>query len=271
MARAAARSRIPLVAGNWKSNRGGPEGAALAKAVVEGLGGRAPEGVEVALLPPFTAIPAVAQALEGTGIATGAQDCGAGGPGAFTGFVDAGALAAWKCVYVLCGHSERRRLAGEDDAAVRAKVGAALAAGLRPVLCVGETLEERDAGRTAEVLERQASAGVAGLSPADARRLEVAYEPVWAIGTGRNATPEQAAEGHRAVRGALARSLGREAADSVRVIYGGSVSAANAAALLSAPGVDGALVGGASLDAAGFAAIVRAAVPETSGAARGGK
>jgi triosephosphate isomerase len=252
-------------------NRGGPEGADLARAIVKELGGRAPEGVEVALLPPFPALPSVGAVLEGTGVRLGAQDCGAEGPGAFTGFVDAGALAAWKCVYVLCGHSERRRLAGEDDAAVRAKVGAALRAGLRPVLCVGETLAEREAGRTDEVIGRQAAAGVEGLGAEDARRLEVAYEPVWAIGTGRNATPEQAAEGHRTVRKALARALGKAAAESVRVLYGGSVGAANAASLLAAPGVDGALVGGASLDAAGFAAIVRAAVPETSGAARGGK
>jgi triosephosphate isomerase len=181
-------------------------------------------------------------------------------------------LAAWKCAFVLCGHSERRTLDGEDDAAVRAKVGAALRAGLRPVLCVGETLEEREAGRTAEVLARQVAAGVAGLAADRAGAgLDVAYEPVWAIGTGRNATPEQAAEGHRAVRESLSRAMGRDAAAAVRVIYGGSVNPGNAAALLAAPGVDGALVGGASLDAAGFAAIVRAAVPEISGAARGGK
>ncbi len=250
-------------------HRGGPDGAKLARSVLRSLGGRAPEGVDVALLPPLTALGAVGAALEGSGVHLGAQDCHAEEAGAFTGSVPAEMLAAWKCSLVLCGRSERRSLSGDGDAAVRAKVGAALRAGLRPLLCVGETLEEREAGRTAAVLARQVAAGVEGLGAEAA--LDVAYEPVWAIGTGRTATPEQAVEGHRLVRESLVRALGAAAAKGVRVVYGGSVNPGNAAALLSAPGVDGALVGGASLDAAGFAAIVRAAVPETSGAARGGK
>jgi len=251
--------RRPLVAGNWKMHRGGPDGADLARAVVRELGGRAPAGAEVALLPPFPAIAPVAEALRGTGLLLGAQDCSAEASGAFTGDVSAEMLAAWGCALVLCGHSERRQGRGEDDAAVRAKVGAALRAGLLPVLCVGETLAERDAGRTAAVVARQTKAGVEGLRAAEAARLRVAYEPVWAIGTGRNASPAEAAEGHRAVRAALAESLGAAAAEAVPVVYGGSVNPGNAPALLAAPGVDGALVGGASLDAAGFAAIVRAA------------
>jgi triosephosphate isomerase len=263
--------RRPLVLGNWKMHRGGPDGAELARAILREFGGRAPEGVGVGLLPPFPALAAVGAAIEGTGIRLGAQDCHASESGAFTGSVAAEMLFAWKCAFVLCGHSERRRPGGEDDAAVRAKVGAALRAGIGPVLCVGETLEEREAGRTGEVLARQVAAGVAGLGPADAARLEIAYEPVWAIGTGRTASPQQAADGHRAVRESVARSLGGDAAAAVRVLYGGSVNPGIAAALMAAPGVDGALVGGASLDAAGFAAIVRAAVPETSGAALGGK
>ena len=263
-------ARPPLVMGNWKMHRGGPDAAELARAVVRDLGGRAPEGVEVAVLPSFPALGAVGAALEGSGVRLGAQDCHAEAAGAFTGSVAAEMLAAWKCSFVLCGHSERRRIDGENDAAVRAKVAAALRAGLRPVLCIGETLEEREAGGTEEVLARQVVEGIHGLAADEAAGLEVAYEPVWAIGTGRNATPEQASEGHRVVRGALARALGGEAAGAVRVIYGGSVNPGNAAALLSAPGVDGALVGGASLDAAGFAAIVRAAAPATA-AARGGK
>ena len=254
-----AAGRRPLIAANWKMNRGGPDGADLARATVRELGGRAPAGAEVALLPPSTALAPVADALRGSGVLLGAQDCAADAPGAFTGDVAAEMLAAWGCALVLCGHSERRRLRGEDDAIVRAKVGAALRAGLRPVLCVGETAEERDAGRTAAVVARQAKAGVAGLKAAEAARLAVAYEPVWAIGTGRNASPAEASEGHRAVRAALAESLGAAAAEAATVIYGGSVNPGNAAALLSAPGVDGALVGGASLDAAAFAAIVRAA------------
>jgi len=263
--------RRPLVLGNWKMHRGGPDGADLARGLLRELGGRAPEGVGIGLLPPFPALQAVGAVIEGTGVRLGAQDCHGSEAGAFTGSVSAEMLFAWKCAFVLCGHSERRRGCGEDDAAVRAKVGAALRAGLGPVLCVGETQEERKAGRTAEVLGRQVAAGVAGLSAVDAARLEVAYEPVWAIGTGRNATPEQAADGHRVVREALAKALGAEAAGAARVLYGGSVNPGNAAALLAAPGVDGALVGGASLDAAEFAAIVRAAVPETSGSALGGK
>ncbi len=263
--------RRPQVLGNWKMHRGGPDGAELARSVLRELGGRAPEGVGIGLLPPFPALAAVGAVIEGTGVRLGAQDCHESESGAFTGSVSAEMLFAWKCAFVLCGHSERRRLHGESDAAVRAKVGAALRAGLGPVLCVGETLEEREAGRTEEVLARQVAAGTAGLSAADAARLDVAYEPVWAIGTGRTASPGQAAEGHRAAREALSRTLGGEAAAAVRILYGGSVNPGNAAALMAAPGVDGALVGGASLDAAAFAAIVRAAVPEASGAALGGK
>jgi triosephosphate isomerase len=251
-------------------HRGGPEGADLARALLRELGGRAPGGVEVLLLPPFPTIPAVREALAGSGVRLGAQDCHAEPEGAFTGSVSAEMLAAWGCAAVLCGHSERRG-AGEDDRAVRAKVGAALRSGLRPVLCVGETAAERDAGATEGVLARQVAAGLEGLAAADAARLDVAYEPVWAIGTGRNASPGQAADGHRAVRDAVARALGRGAAEAVRVLYGGSVNPGNAADLLSAPGVDGALVGGASLDAAGFAAIVRAAAPAKAGSARGGQ
>ena len=253
-----AAPRLPLVAGNWKMNRGGREGADLARAVVRELGGRAPSFATVALLPPFPALAAVEEAIRGSGVLLGAQDCAAEASGAFTGEVAAEMLAGWGCALVLCGHSERRRR-GEDDGQVRAKVAAARRAGIRPVLCVGETAEERDAGRTSAVVARQAKAATAGLRAEDAAGLTVAYEPVWAIGTGRNATPEEAAAGHRAVRAALAESLGAKGAEAVPVIYGGSVTPGNAAALLSAPGVDGALVGGASLDAAGFAAIVKAA------------
>ena len=240
-------------------HRGGSDGAVLAREVVRALGGRAPGGVEVAVLPPFTALRSVALELDGTGILLGAQSCHEEISGAFTGAVGAEMLAGTGCTLVLCGHSERRRLFGERDDAVRARVGAALRAGLRPVLCVGETLEERDGDRTADVLRRQVASGTEGLGPGEAARLDVAYEPVWAIGTGRTATPEQAAEGHGVVREALSASFGEGVAAGIRVLYGGSVSAGNAAALMSTPGVDGALVGGASLEAAAFAAIVRAA------------
>ncbi len=263
-------ARPPLVMGNWKMHHGGPDGADLARGIAAAVAALPPGNVEVAVLPPHTALAPVAGALSGTGILLGAQSCHAEGKGAFTGETAAPALAAWGCTFVLCGHSERRRLFGEDDAAVAARVRAALAAGLRPVLCVGETLAERDAGRTAEVLARQVEAAVAGLDGPAATRLEVAYEPVWAIGTGRNAVPEQAAAGHRVVREALAKGLGAAAASAVRVLYGGSVNPGNAEALLSAPGVDGALVGGASLEAAAFAAIVKAACPRWADAGPGG-
>jgi triosephosphate isomerase len=257
--------------GNWKMNRGGPEAEDLARSVVEALGGTAPESVEVALLPPHSALAPVGRALEGTGVLLGAQSCHPGESGAFTGETAALSLAGWGCTFVLCGHSERRRLFGEDDAAVAARVAAALEAGLRPVLCVGETLEEREAGRTAGVITGQVGAGIEGLDGAAISRIEIAYEPVWAIGTGRTATPEQASEGHRMVREALSGRLDAEAAGAVRVLYGGSVNPGNAEALLSAPGVDGALVGGASLEAAGFAAIVKAAAAAGAGVADGGR
>jgi len=265
--------RRPLVLGNWKMNRGGPDAADLARAVVKELGGRAPEGVEIALLPPFTALSTVASVLEGTGVGLGAQSCHGEASGAFTGEISAEMLASCKCAYVLCGHSERRMNAGERDSIVQELVAAVVRAGLRPVLCVGESLEDRESGREGQVIHMQVVAGIGSIPTEAVARLVIAYEPVWAIGTGRNATPEQVVEAHEIVREALLDPYGADkaAAKEVRVVYGGSVKPGNAAALLSAPGVDGALVGGASLDAAGFAAIVRAAAPETSGAALGGK
>ncbi|HEU4394754.1 MAG TPA: triose-phosphate isomerase [Planctomycetota bacterium] len=251
-----AAGRRPLIAANWKMNRGGPDGADLARATVRELGGRAPAGAEVALLPPSTALVPVADALRGTGVLLGAQDCAAEVPGAFTGDTAAEMLAAWGCALVLCGHSERRRLRGEDDAIVRAKVGAALRAGLRPVLCVGETAEERDAGRTAAVVARQAKAGVSGLEAPEAARLAVAYEPVWAIGTGRNAQGSDAAAMADVIRDTLG-SLGfTDRGGDIPILYGGSVSSSNIAEFMTEPSIDGALVGGASLKPDEMAAIV---------------
>ncbi len=255
----------PLVAGNWKMHRGGRDGAELASALVEALGGTAPAGAEVAVIPPAPALGAVADALAGSAIALGAQDCHEETSGAFTGCVATEMLADWGCTYVLCGHSERRQIFRESDAVIRSKVQAVLRAGLRPVLCVGETLEERDDGKTAEVLSRQVSEGTDGLEAADIGSLEIAYEPVWAIGTGRTATPEQAVEGHRVVRDSLAAAFGEDAAKSVRVLYGGSVKPGNAAELMAAEGVDGALVGGASLVAEDFVAIIEAASVASGG------
>lgn len=254
-------SRLPLVMGNWKMHRGGPDGADLARAVLAALGGRAPAGVEVVLLPPPTAIAPVADAIRGTGVRLGGQSCHAAEKGAFTGETAAPFLAALGCGFVLCGHSERRRLSGEDDAAVAARVRAALAAGLRPVLCVGETLEERDAGATEAVISRQVAAGTAGLDAAAAARLEVAYEPVWAIGTGLTPMPSDIAEMHAYLRKRLSDALPKDdEGERVRLLYGGSANAGNAVELLATPGVDGLLVGGASLDAEAFWKMVQAAV-----------
>ncbi len=249
--------RRKFVAGNWKMNKTAEEGAALARELVKALadGGKA----DVAVCPPFTALAAVGAELSGSQIALGAQNMHWEKSGAFTGEVSSGMLLAAGCKYVILGHSERRGLFGETDEAVNRKLHAALAAGLAPIVCVGEVLAEREAGKTLEVVSGQVRKSLASLDARDMLKVTLAYEPVWAIGTGRNATPEQAQEVHAAVRGLLAEIFGAATAEAVRIQYGGSVNAANAKAILSMPDVDGALVGGASLKAADFAAIVRSA------------
>jgi len=214
---------------------------------------------EIALFPPFTSLDRAGRLLQGTSIALGAQDVYPEPKGAFTGAVSSGMLAACGCRYVLVGHSERRHVFGDGDAIVRRKLDAVLAAGLDPVLCVGETLDERRAGGTYDVLETQLTAGLRKLELALAARVVIAYEPVWAIGTGETATPEQAQEASAWIRGWLGRTLGARPATATCVLYGGSVKPDNARALLALPDVDGALVGGASLDPDGFAAIVASA------------
>jgi triosephosphate isomerase len=249
--------RRKFVAGNWKMNKTAEEGAALARELVKSLAdfGKA----DAALCPPFTALAAVGAELSGSHLALGAQNMHGEKSGAFTGEISAGMLVAAGCKHVILGHSERRGLFGETDEAVNRKLGAALAAGLAPIVCVGEVLAEREAGRTLEVVSGQVRKSLANLDARDMLRVTLAYEPVWAIGTGRNATPEQAQEVHAAIRGLLAELFGRASAEAVRIQYGGSVNAANAKSILSMPDVDGALVGGASLKAADFAAIVRSA------------
>lgn len=248
--------RIPFIAGNWKMYKTATEGAALARELCQRLGSGG--GVEVAVCPPFPALAAVRMALQGSGIALGAQDMHWEKEGAFTGAVSAGMLLHLGCRFVILGHSERRQHFGETDASVQRKVRAALAEGLTPIVCVGETLTERDGGQTLAVVARQVRAALGGLTGAELSRLILAYEPVWAIGTGRTATPEQAQEVH----GALRRLLGELGGGSAtRILYGGSVKAENAAALLRESDIDGALVGGASLVAEQFARIVEAARP----------
>jgi len=247
----------PLIAGNWKMHldRGGAR--ALATELLRSL--PAPlEAAEVALFPPFTALAEVAAALGGGDITLGAQNFYPEDAGAFTGEVSLPMLLDVGVTRVLVGHSERRHVLGEDDAFVNRKLLAAFRHDVLPVLCVGETLEEREAGQTAGVVERQVRAGVQGVPPERATDLSVAYEPVWAIGTGRTATTAQAAEVHALVRKLLGDLFG-DAGTRVRILYGGSVKPENAGELLRTPDVNGLLVGGASLEAGSFARIVRAA------------
>ena len=251
-------ARRPLIAGNWKMHRTEAEAVTLVAALSERIPAR--PVAEVVLLPPFTALAAVRDAMPGDGrFALGAQNCHWEKEGAFTGEISAWMLLAAGCSYVLAGHSERRQLFGETDALVNKRARGALAAGLHPIICVGETLGERDSGHTLAVCTGQLARSLAGISPDEMTRVTVAYEPVWAIGTGRTATPEQAQEVHAHVRQALGRLFGDVVARATRIQYGGSVKASNAAELLGQPDVDGALVGGASLDAASFAAICMAA------------
>ncbi|RMG16328.1 MAG: triose-phosphate isomerase [Deltaproteobacteria bacterium] len=250
-------ARRPFVCGNWKMNTLSREAGNLAADVAR-LTGRLRE-VDVGIAPPFVHLQAVSRRVEDARVLVGAQNCHFEQRGAFTGEVSAPMLKDVGCKFVILGHSERRKYFGEDDALVNRKAHAALAAGLDLIVCVGERLEEREAGRTLEVVERQLRGSLEGFGAAELERTTVAYEPVWAIGTGRTATPQQAQEVHAAIRQVLAELGGEAAASVLRIQYGGSVKPENAADLLAQPDVDGALVGGASLDAEAFAAIVRAA------------
>ncbi len=252
--------RPRLVAGNWKMHKTAAEGAALARELVALAGGpTARPRCEIALCPPFPALQAVGEALRGAPLHLGAQDLHPETHGAFTGEVSGAMLAALGCRFVIVGHSERRHLMGEDDALVARKLRAAQRDGLTPIVCVGETLAEREAGRTAEVLVRQARAAFEGLDRERALATVVAYEPVWAIGTGKVATVEQAGEAHRILRATLDKVVAPGAGAAIAVLYGGSVNAGNAPALFAEEELDGALVGGASLEAASFWRIAAAA------------
>jgi len=250
--------RRPFVCGNWKMYRTPGEARTLAREISNGLRG-SDTRAEVAVCPAFPALSAVAEVLRGTPVAWGGQNCATALEGAFTGEVSAPMLVDLGCRFVIVGHSERRRIFGETDQAVRGKLETALGAGLTPIVCVGETLEERDAGRTEEVVDRQIRAAFAGLPGPEVARKVVAYEPVRAIGTGRNATPEQAEAVHRRIRVALSTLLDESVAVGTRILYGGSVKPDNAREIFAQPNVDGGLVGGASLEAKSFLAIVGAA------------
>ncbi len=246
--------RTPYLAANWKMHKTVAEAAAFVDALLPRI---AATQHDVVLCPPFTALTAVVERRYGTAVKVAAQNMHEEAAGAFTGEVSAPMLVELDVEAVVLGHSERRQHFGESDEALSRKVPAALAAGLEPILCVGESEEARDAGQTEGVLERQLQADLAAVEGIDLARVVVAYEPIWAIGTGRTASAEQAQEACAYIRDVL-RERGGEA-DAVRILYGGSVKPANAAELLALPDVDGALVGGASLDPDDFAAIVEAA------------
>lgn len=249
--------RKKFIAGNWKMNTLRADGAALAGAIAKVVG--AASNVEVAVCPPTAYLSAVGQAVAGSAVGLGAQNCYHEAKGAFTGEVSPAMLVDVGCKYVILGHSERRQIFKETSGDVNRKVLAALAAGLTPIVCVGETLEERQAGQTTAVVRGQIEHSLAGLSPEQVVKLVIAYEPIWAIGTGVVATPEQAEEVHADLRKLLETRYNSAVASSVRIQYGGSVNAENAATLLAQPNIDGALVGGASLKADSFLAIVAAA------------
>jgi triosephosphate isomerase (TIM) len=211
---------------------------------------------DIVVAPPFTAIAAAAAAAKGSNIAVAAQDMHWDKEGAHTADISPAMLLDAGATYVIIGHSERRQDHGETDASVNKKLKAALAAGLKPIMCVGETLAEREGNQTEEVLARQFSGGTAGLTPADLSRIIIAYEPVWAIGTGRTATPEMAEQAHKFLRGQAAQQFGEEVAAGLRILYGGSVKPDNVSGLMAQEDIDGALVGGASLKADSFSALV---------------
>jgi triosephosphate isomerase len=246
-----------IVAGNWKMHKTSEEAVKLAFDLVPLVADI--KSVDIVLCPPFTALETLSGVLRGSGIFLGAQNMHAEPKGAFTGEIAAPMLLPLGVTHVILGHSERRQLFGETDELVNRKVRAALGHGLIPIVCVGETLEQRESDRTEAVIGAQLEGALEGLALEDPERIVLAYEPVWAIGTGRNATPEQAQQVHAFVRARLTGFFGADLAGKVRIQYGGSVKPDNAADLMRQPDIDGALVGGASLDAGQFAAIVRSA------------
>jgi len=248
-------NRRPIMAGNWKMNLLVAEAESLVKGLLAGLKG--PLNADIVVAPAFTALFPVAKLLTGTPIALAAQDLHWEDFGAFTGEVNTKMLRDVGCAYVIIGHSERRQFFGETNPSANRKLKAALAGGLLPILCIGEMLEERKQGRTLAVVNRQLEEGLEGITQEQAGRLVLAYEPVWAIGTGETATPEQAQEVHAHIRKLLRGRFGAGIAEGMRIQYGGSVKPDNIRALMDQPDIDGALVGGASLKAASFLGIVR--------------
>jgi triosephosphate isomerase len=246
--------RKKFVAGNWKMNMLGKEAGQLARGVAGGVTGITDE-VDVVLAPPFTALRIVAEAIEGTGIGLGAQDVFWEEKGPYTGEISPAMLVDAGCEWVIIGHSERRNILHETDEMVRKKINAALAEGLKVIVCVGETLEEKEGGKTVTVVDGQVDSALSGLEIRDPSRFVIAYEPIWAIGTGQNATPDEAEFVHATIREIAGKILGG-IADRMRIVYGGSVTEDNITELMAEPDIDGALVGGASLRADAMTSIV---------------
>jgi triosephosphate isomerase len=246
--------RIPVIAGNWKLFKTTTEALDLVNSLIPLI--KTNSSVEVAVAPVFTVLSSVSRAIAGTNILLAAQDCFWEEEGAFTGEVSPGMLKDAGCSHVIIGHSERRQYFGETDETVNRKIRAALDAGLKVLFCIGETLEERESDKTFLVLKRQISGGLAGIGRDKLDNIIVAYEPVWAIGTGRTATENQAQEAHFFIREFLSGVYDQKAAEAIRILYGGSVKAENVKGLMAQPDIDGALVGGASLKPESFAAIV---------------
>lgn len=246
--------RRRVLAGNWKMYKTAAETSAFFESFAPLIENAS--HAEIVICPPFVNLPAAVEAVRGTAIEVGGQDLFWLREGAYTGEISAPMLAAIGCRWVIVGHSERRQYFHETDETVLKKTQAALAAGLTPIVCVGERLEERESGATESVLRTQCAGGIAGLAPEEFARIVIAYEPVWAIGTGKTATPEIAAHAHGVLRAEVANHFGEAAAASCRILYGGSVKPDNVKGLMAQEEIDGALVGGASLDPASFAAIV---------------
>ena len=249
--------RKKLIAGNWKMNKTPADGVALVTELVAALGKQT--DVDVVVCPPFTGLESAAKALDGSTIKLGAQNMHFEANGAFTGEVSAPMLRAIFATHVILGHSERRALFGEQDAFINKKVIAALKNQLRPILCVGETIAEREAGTTLKVVQTQVEAGLEGVNKDQAASVIIAYEPVWAIGTGKVATTDQAQEVHAFIRGLLVKLFGDAVAQKVRILYGGSMKPANAPELLNQKDIDGGLIGGASLESRSFTDLVKSA------------
>lgn len=250
--------RTPFIGGNWKMNTNACQGAALIQALACGC---CPNSVEVAVFPPMPYLSMIAQHTNDSSIAVGAQNFWHEGNGAYTGEVSIEMLKDCGATTALTGHSERRHIIGESDELINLKTKAAIAGGIQVVLCIGETLEQRQAGQTDQINESQIRSGLDGVSKDDLGSVVIAYEPVWAIGTGKTATPEDAQSAHASIRGLIAQMYDQQAADAIRIIYGGSMKPNNANELIAMPDIDGGLIGGASLKAEDFLAIIEAGTP----------